>query len=94
VLPGQSVLGRKKDNSLLQNIQNLYGVHPFSSTVGIWGCFVGGGVKHLKHGGDQSPIPTGKVKNVWSLTSCPAYVYMAWWFIEHGDRYTFTFALK
>jgi hypothetical protein len=32
---------------------------------------------------DHSPPNSNEVKNVWSYTSTPAYVFMVWYFIKH-----------
>jgi hypothetical protein len=34
------------------------------------------------------------VKNTWSYTSTPPYVYMELYLIKHGDNFTFTFEIR
>jgi len=45
------------------------------------------GVKRL--GRDHSPPSSAKVKNAWSCTSNPQYVYKAWCLVQHRDNFTF-----
>jgi hypothetical protein len=43
-------------------------------------------------GRDHSPPSSAEVRNVWSYTSTPTYVFMTWWLIRHKDSFlTFTF---
>jgi hypothetical protein len=35
------------------------------------------GVKQLRREGDHSPLSSAEVKNAWSYTSAPQYVFMA-----------------
>jgi hypothetical protein len=46
------------------------------------------GVKQLGCETDHSPPSSTKVKNEWSYTSTPQYVFMAWCLVKHMD---FTF---
>jgi len=39
---------------------------------------------------DHSPPSSTKVRNVWSYTSIPPYVFMAWYSVKHRDNFTFT----
>jgi hypothetical protein len=54
------------------------------------------GVKQPGHKADHSPPSSAQVKNVWSYTSTPQYVLMAWSFVKHRDftlpYLTFAFA--
>jgi hypothetical protein len=43
------------------------------------------GVKRQRREADHSPPSTAEVKNAWSYTSTPQYVFMAW------DNFIFTF---
>jgi len=37
--------------------------------------------------------PSGAgVKNAWSYTSTPLYVFMAWYLVKYWDSFTFTFS--
>jgi hypothetical protein len=40
---------------------------------------------------DHSPLSSAEVKNAWSYTSTPQYVFMTWCFVKHRDDFTFTF---
>jgi len=42
----------------------------------------------------HSPTSSAEVKNVWSCTSTPPYVPMAWWLIKHRKGFTFYFILQ
>jgi hypothetical protein len=39
---------------------------------------------------DHSPSSSAKVKNAWSYTFTPLYVFIAWCVIKHRDNFTFT----
>jgi hypothetical protein len=38
---------------------------------------------------DHSPPSSAVVKNEWSYTSTPQYVFMAWCLVKHRDNFTF-----
>jgi hypothetical protein len=40
---------------------------------------------------DHSPPFSAEVKNTWSYTSTPQYVFMAWCLVKLRDNFTFTF---
>jgi hypothetical protein len=42
---------------------------------------------------DHSPPSSAEVKNAWSYTSTPQYVFMTWCLVKHRDNFTFTFIL-
>jgi hypothetical protein len=42
---------------------------------------------------DHSPPSSAEVKNAWSYTSTPQYVFMAWCLVKHSDNFSFTFLL-
>jgi len=48
------------------------------------GCFPG--VKQPGRETDQLPPSSAEVKNTWSCTSIPLYVFMAWCLIKHRIR--------
>jgi hypothetical protein len=48
------------------------------------------GVKRSGHEADHSPPSSAEVKNSWSYTSTPQYVFMAWCLLKHRDNFTFT----
>jgi hypothetical protein len=47
------------------------------------------GVKRPGHEVDHSPPSSAKVKNAWSYTSTPQYVFMAWCLVKRRDNFTF-----
>jgi hypothetical protein len=53
------------------------------------GSFPGG--KAAGGEADHSPPSSAEVKNAWSYTSTPQYVFMAWCLVKHRDNFTFTF---
>jgi hypothetical protein len=44
------------------------------------------GVKRPGREADHSPPYSVEVKNAWSCTSTPQYVFMAWYLIKQGTR--------
>jgi hypothetical protein len=52
------------------------------------------GVKRPGHEADHSPPSSAEVKNAWSYTSTPQYVFMAWCLVKHRDNFTFTSNLR
>jgi hypothetical protein len=51
------------------------------------------GVKRLGREVDFSPPSSAEVKNAWSYTSPPPYVFMAWYLVKPRDNFTFTLPL-
>jgi hypothetical protein len=49
------------------------------------------GVKRPGLEADHSSPSSADVKNAWSYTFTPQYVFMAWCLVKHGDNFTFTF---
>jgi hypothetical protein len=49
------------------------------------------GVKRLGREADHSPPSSADVKNAWSYTFTPQYVFMAWCLVKHRDNFTFTY---
>jgi hypothetical protein len=49
------------------------------------------GVKWLGHKADHSPSSSAEVKNVWSYTSTPPFVFMVWHLVKSRDNFTLTF---
>jgi hypothetical protein len=43
---------------------------------------------------DQSPPCSAEVKNAWSHTSTPQYVFMAWCLVKHRDNFTLRKEMK
>jgi hypothetical protein len=62
--------------------------HPASCPMGTRDSFPG--VKRPRRDADHSPPSSAAVKNVWSYTSTPQYVFMAWCLVKHRDSFTFT----
>jgi hypothetical protein len=48
------------------------------------------GVKRPRYEADHSPPSSAEVKNAWSYTSTPQYVFMARCLVKYGDNFTFT----
>jgi hypothetical protein len=51
------------------------------------------GVKRPGREADHSRPSSAEVKNTWSYTSTPRYVFMTWCLVKHGDNFTFTLPL-
>jgi hypothetical protein len=49
------------------------------------------GLKRPGREADHSPPSSAEVKNAWSYTSTPQYVFVAWCLVKHRDNFTFTF---
>jgi hypothetical protein len=49
------------------------------------------GVKRPRREADHSSPSSAEVKNAWSYTFTPHYVFMAWCLVKHRDNFTFTF---
>jgi len=49
------------------------------------------GVKWLGNEAHNSPPSGAQVKNAWTYTSTPLYVFMAWCLVKHNYNFTFTF---
>jgi hypothetical protein len=47
------------------------------------------GVKRPRREADHSPPSSAEVKNAWSYTSTPPYVFIAWCLVKHRDNFTF-----
>jgi hypothetical protein len=62
--------------SLNHCVQNGSRTHPASYSMGTVGSFPG--VKRPQREADHSPPSSAEVKDAWSYTSTPQYVFMAW----------------
>jgi hypothetical protein len=51
------------------------------------------GVKQLGCEADHSPPSSARVKNAWSYTFIPQYVFMVWCLVKHRDYFTFFYCL-
>jgi hypothetical protein len=47
------------------------------------------GVKQPGREADHSPPSSAEVKNAWSYTSTPQYLFMGWCLVKHRDNFTF-----
>jgi hypothetical protein len=50
------------------------------------------GIKRPGCEADHSPPSSAEIKNAWSYTSTPQYVFMAWCLVKHKDNFTFLIA--
>jgi hypothetical protein len=66
--------------SLHYCVQNGSGAHPTSYPMGTGALSLG--VKRLGREADHSPPSSAEVKNAWSYTSTPQYVFMAWCLVK------------
>jgi hypothetical protein len=73
--------------SLHHRVRNGSEAHPVSYPIGTRGCCLGGESAGCE--ADHSPPSSAEVKNVWSYTSTPQYVFMAWCLVKHRDNFTF-----
>jgi len=55
------------------------GAHPAS-------CLMVPGVKRPGRVADRSPSSTAEVKNAWSYTSTPQYVFISWFLVKPRDK--------
>jgi hypothetical protein len=51
-------------------------------------------VKRPGREADTSPPSSAEVKNAWSYTSTPLYVFVTWCLVKHRGNFTFTFLCK
>jgi hypothetical protein len=63
--------------NLLQNVQARPGTRPVSYSVGIWRSFTPGRIKRLGREAKHSVVSCAELKNGWSCTSDPQYVFVA-----------------
>jgi hypothetical protein len=57
------------------------------SLLSIWyGGALSPGIKQSEPETNHSPPSTADVTNVWSYTSTPQYVLIAWFLVKHGDN--------
>jgi len=50
-------------------------------------------VKRLGREADHSPPSSAEVKNGWSCTSTPPYVFLAWRLVKYRNKFNFTLLL-
>jgi hypothetical protein len=77
--------------SLHHRVQNVSGAtqHPLQWVQGALSL----GIKRPERKADHSPPSSAEVKNAWSYTSTPQYVFMAWCLVKHRENFTFTFTI-
>jgi hypothetical protein len=51
------------------------------------------GVKQPECEANNSPLCTAEIKNEWSCTSIPSYVFMVWYLVKHRDNFIFMITL-
>jgi hypothetical protein len=89
---------RGKSFSLHHYVQTSSGAHPASYPVVIGG--LSPEVKWQGCEADHSPPPAAEIKNPWSHTSTPPYIFMVWclgtgyifmpqYLVKHRDNFTF-----
>jgi hypothetical protein len=49
------------------------------------------GVKRPYREANHSPFSSSEVKNAWSYTSTPQYIFMKWYLVKNRHNFTFTF---
>jgi hypothetical protein len=59
--------------------------HPIQRVPGV----VSVGIKRPAREADHSPPSSAEVKNAWSYTSTPQYVFMTWYLVKNRDNFTF-----
>jgi len=52
------------------------------------------GEKRPDREADHSHSSNSEVKNEWSYTSTPSYIFTAWCLVKHRDNFTFTFTIN
>jgi hypothetical protein len=65
--------------------------HPASYPMGTRDSFSGS--KAARCEADHSPPSSAEVKNSWSYTSTPQYVFVAWFLVKHRNNFTLTLPL-
>jgi len=48
----------------------------------------------LGHGADHSPSSSAEIKNMWSYTSIPQYIFMAQCLVKYRDNFTLCFSVS
>jgi hypothetical protein len=69
-------------------LQNGFGAHPASYRMGSRRFLLV--VKWPGSEADHSPPSSAEVKNAWSYSSTPYYVFMEWCLVKHRHNFTFT----
>jgi hypothetical protein len=72
--------------SLHHRVQNGSEAHPASYPMVTRGSFPG--VKRPGREADHSPPSSAEVKNAWSYTSTPQFVFIAWCLVKHRHKFT------
>jgi hypothetical protein len=78
-----STPGRVRErNFFLHRVQTCSETHPASYPMGTGRSYPW--IKRLDHEADRSLPPSAEDKNVWSYTSIPLFVFMAWCLTKKG----------
>jgi hypothetical protein len=72
-------------------LQDGSGANPASYPMGTWIFSLG--VKRPGREADHSPQSSAQVKNAWSYTLNPQYVFTAWCLVKHRDNFTFIYKI-
>jgi hypothetical protein len=71
--------------SLRHSVQTDSGTNPATYPVDTQGTFPGGEGKAVED--DHSSPTNPEVKNAWSYTSTPPYIFMAWSLVKHRGNF-------
>jgi hypothetical protein len=84
-----SIYARGRNFSLRHRVKTGSGGQLAPYPMGKWA--VCSGIKRPKREADNSPPSSAEVKNAWSYTSIPPYVFMAWCLVIHRDNFSSKF---
>jgi hypothetical protein len=73
--------------SLHHRIQDWLWCPPSLLSNGYRGGALSPGAQRSGREADHSPPSSAEVKNAWSCTSAPQYVFMAWCLVKHRDNF-------
>jgi hypothetical protein len=76
--------GRGKRFSLFKNVHSSPGANTTSYSMDVMDSFLRGKVSRAKV--DHSSPSSAEIKNAWSYTSIPSYVFLVWCLIKHRDK--------
>jgi len=107
--PMHAVLSAQFSSSLIWSRASLRKIRSCDNSVskvtghGLWGpssvLSTGYGalspwIKRPGHEAEDSAPPSAEVKNVWTYTSTPPYVFTAWCLVKHRTNFTLTFGRR
>jgi hypothetical protein len=67
----------------------LFAIRPRAPLSNNYRRFFPPGVKRPGREVDNSPKSSAAIKNSWSYTSTPQYVFMAWCLVKHKGNFSF-----